>query len=220
MDWGQSNRITPSYMENVYTVTDSYVKVYNKFVDFSGYTHVDVRQELPAFYTISALKDFYFYNGSSPWTGGALTKKENLPFWGTYPEQTTFTPSNPEYWSAWCDGTGYGIGLYVPGVAKLRAGRHQYNGSASPNADATNYVSPQRNMTLICGKPIVYSYLITAGNLNTIRSIFQQNRTIISNSALVNYNRGTENYEKNDKIFIICPCRHPVRTVHTVWRRS
>ncbi len=189
MDWGQSNRITPSYMENVYTVTDTYVKIYNRFIDFSGYTHVDVRQELPAFYTISALKDFYFYNGSSPWTGGALTKKENLPFWGTYPEQTTFTPSNPEYWSAWCDGTGYGIGLYVPGVAKLRAGRHQYNGSASPTADATNYVSPQRNMTLICGKPIVYSYLITAGNLTTIRNVFRDNRNIISNSALVNYNR-------------------------------
>lgn len=188
MDWGQSNRITPSYMENVYTITSSYVKVYNRFIDFSGYTHVDVRQELPAFYTISALKDFYFYNGSSPWTGGALTKKENLPFWGDYPNQTTFTPSNPEYWSAWCDGTGYGVGLYVPGVARLRAGRHQYNGSASPNADATNYVSPQRNMTLICGKPIEYSYLIAAGNINAIRNTFNQNKSIINNSALLSYN--------------------------------
>ena len=189
MDWGQSNKITPSYMENVYTVTDSYVKIYNRFIDFSGYTHTEVRQELPAFYTISALKDFYFYNGSSPWTGGALTKKSDLPFWGTYPEQTTFTPSNPEYWSAWCDASGYGIGLYVPGVARLRAGRHQFNGTANPGADPTNYVSPQRDMTLICGKPIVYSYLITAGNINTIRNIFQQNRSIISNSSLVNYNR-------------------------------
>ena len=44
-------------------------------------------------------------------------------------------------------------------------------------------------MTLICGKPIVYSYLITAGNLNTMRNIFKDNRGIISNSALVNYNK-------------------------------
>jgi len=189
MDWGQSNKITPSYMENVYTITTSYVKVYNRFIDFSGYTHNEVRQELPAFYTISALKDFYYYAGNSPWTGGGLTVKTNLPFWGDYPNQTTFDLSNnPEFWSAWCDGSGYGVGLYVPNVYRLRAGRHQFNGSASPNADATNYVSPQRNMTLICGKPIVYSYLITAGDINSIRNTFKDNRGIINNAALASYN--------------------------------
>ncbi|MBQ7714530.1 MAG: dockerin type I repeat-containing protein [Clostridia bacterium] len=189
MDWGQSNRITPSYMENIYTLTESYVKVYNRFVDFSGYTHVNVRQELPAFYTISALKDFYYYGGSSPWTDDGLTKKSDLPFWGTYPNQTTFTlPGNSEFWSAWCDGTGYGIGLYVPDVYTLRAGRHQYNGTANPNADPTNYVSPQRNMTLICGKPLEYSYLIAAGTLTQIRNTFKNNRTQISNYNLAHYN--------------------------------
>ncbi|MBQ7715801.1 MAG: dockerin type I repeat-containing protein [Clostridia bacterium] len=189
MDWGQDNRITPSYMENVYTLTDTYLKIYNIFVDFSGYTHVNVRQELPAFYTISALKDFYYYAGSNPWTGGSLTKKSNLPFWGHYPEQTTFTlPNNSEFWSAWCDGNGYGIGLYVPNVFTLRAGMHVYDGSTDPGASSTNYVSPQRNMTLICGKPLTYSYLITAGNVNAIRNVFKTNHGLIGNSALASYN--------------------------------
>ena len=189
MDWGKENSATPSYMENTYTLTTSYVKVYNGFVDFSGYTHTNVRQELPAFYTISALQNFYYYAGSSPWTGGGLTIKTDLPFWGDYPNQTTFSlSSNPEFWSAWCDTSGYGVGLYVPGVYTLRAGRHQFNGTANPNADPTNYVSPQRNMTLICGKPLTYSYLITAGNINTIRNTFKDNRSLINNSALVSYN--------------------------------
>ena len=189
MDWGKENSATPSHMENIYTLTTSYVKVYNRFVDFSGYTHTNVRQELPAFYTISALKNFYYYAESSPWTGGSLTVKTDLPFWGDYPDQTTFNlSSNPEFWSAWCDASGYGVGLYVPGVYRLRAGRHQFNGTANPNADPTNYVSPQRDMTLICGKPIVYSYLITAGNINTIRSTFKDNKGAINNSSLVSYN--------------------------------
>jgi pseudouridine-5'-phosphate glycosidase len=51
LDWAKKNVLTPSYMENTYTLCDGYVKVDNRFVDFSGYTHRNADQELPAFYT-------------------------------------------------------------------------------------------------------------------------------------------------------------------------
>ena len=55
------------------SVYDSFTKVDNRFVDFSAYTHTAASQELPAFYTVSALGTFCMYTGSSPWrsTGSA-----------------------------------------------------------------------------------------------------------------------------------------------------
>lgn len=66
MDRGQVNMATPSYMENTYTLMDDCLLVDNRFIDFSGYIHTEGWQELPAFYTVSALNIFYYYNGNSP----------------------------------------------------------------------------------------------------------------------------------------------------------
>ena len=82
MDWGKVGFMTPSYMENLYVIEDDHIRVDNRFVDFSGWTHPYTAQELPAFYTISYLDTFYYYGGKNPWTGDALTAKKDLPFWG------------------------------------------------------------------------------------------------------------------------------------------
>ena len=72
MDWAQNNRITPSYMENTYLLEEDCIRVDNRFIDFSGYRHRPAHQELPAFYVLSYLDQFTFYDGARPWTGDAL----------------------------------------------------------------------------------------------------------------------------------------------------
>ena len=189
MDWGHDGHITPSYMENWYYLYDNFVKVDNRFVDFSGYTHTVGWQELPAFYTGSALNNFYYYNGNSPWTGDSLVKRSDLIFWGETNNQAFNLKSTSEFWSAWCDDAGFGVGLYVPNVYTLHAGKFMYDGSPSPDAPSTNYVAPRRNMTLIVGKPLTFSYLIAAGSLNQIRNTFRDNRGLINNYSLETYNQ-------------------------------
>ncbi len=188
MDWGQVNMATPSYMENVYTLTEDYVHVYNRFVDFSIYTHTVGWQELPAFYTISALNNFTYYNGDRPWTNDTLINRDDLIFWGQTSNQAFELKETSEFWSAWIDDSGFGVGLYVPGVYTYHAGKFMYDGSADPAAASTNYVAPRKYLTLISGKPVEYSYIFSAGTLSEIRENFRVNRDIIDNTALENYN--------------------------------
>ena len=81
-----------------------------------------------------------------------------------------------------------GVGLYVPGVYTYHAGKFGYDGSCDPAAGSCNYVAPRRYLTLVCGKPLEYSYLVTAGNISEIRDTFKENRGLINNSGLENYN--------------------------------
>lgn len=188
-DWSLNNQITPSYMENTYTLYADYVQVDNRFVDFSGMNHPYSSQELPAFYTVSALSRYYWYDGSSGWTGDTLSYRDDLNFWGDpkyHNDCTTFVrKSNTETWCAWVDPqTQWGIGLYVPNVDSLLAGKHAYNGSKDPKNGATNYVAPVNNMKLVPYEALEYSYLMTTGDIAEIRSTFKEHRNFATNASL------------------------------------
>jgi len=184
LDWSKNNEYTFSYMENVYKLEKDCIKVDNRFIDFSGYNHGlrGRHQELPAFYTISYLDTFTFYNGSKPWTGAELTVKDNLPFWGDSANQSqcyfNMKKGNTETWCSWTSSEkGYGIGLYTPSVSILLAGRHAYNGSKDPADGATNYVAPLITNIMRNYEPFQYSYYITAGTVESIRSTFTEKKT-------------------------------------------
>ncbi len=187
MDWGHSGHLTPSYMENSYVLHDNFLQVYNRFVDFSSYTHTAAAQELPAFYTISALDTFSMYTGGSPWTNGAYTDYKDLEFWAGNHDQYYDITSGNENWFAFHDSTGFGIGLYVPGAEEIVAGRFMYDGSASADAPSTNYFAPLRTLTLKAGKAIEYSYLVCAGSMTQMREIFRANKHLVNNTALTQY---------------------------------
>ncbi len=172
LDWAQKNSRTPSYMENTYTIADGIIKVDNRFTDFSGYTHRNAHQELPAFYTISYLSDFVFYNGDKAWSGGELTVKKDLPFWAGNSD-AYFHLKSKETWCAWVAPTGYGVGVYTPIAEILLAGRHQYNGSKDAHNDATNYVAPLITYKLKAFEAFEYSYYITTGSVEQIRTAFE-----------------------------------------------
>lgn len=186
-DWAKDNKLTPSYMENTYYICKDYIKVDNKFTDYSGWEHIKRGQELPAFYTISYLDKFVYYNGNESWTDGELTKKNDLPFWGPHVDQCTFKfdDENTERWCAWIsDEINYGIGIYVPNVEQVCAGRYEYDGSKDSNANSTNYVSPGSKLRIISFVPIEYSYMITCGSVNQIRTTFKANRNFATNTSL------------------------------------
>ncbi|MBR5006136.1 MAG: hypothetical protein IKY07_03480, partial [Clostridia bacterium] len=184
-----NGQITPSYMENTYTLTDTYIRVDNRFVDFSGWEHRYAHQELPAFYTVSYLDKFTWYNGSDGWTGAPLTSRDNLNFWGdpNYADDCRFyvKKGNTETWCSWTSSKDdFGIGLFVPNVDMLYAGRFSYNGSKSATDGATNYVAPLVTYKMTSFDPIEYSYLITTGSVNEIRNVFTANKDFATNESL------------------------------------
>ncbi len=185
LDWAKQDTLTWAYYTNTYTLQDDIVRVDNTVIDFSGFDNPIRHQELPAFYTISALGNFVFYDGSAPWTDDALRYERELTFWGGNQDAYfNVRPGNTETWCAWVDDNDYGVGLYTPGVEILLAGRHSYNGSTRPDAAATNYVAPLCTMQLPCYKKLSYSYLVTAGTVGEIRSAFAANKDFAANEDL------------------------------------
>ena len=190
-DWSLDNALTPSYYENTYTLDGDCVKVDNRFTDYSGWEHPFAGQELPAFYTVSYLDTFVWYNGEDSWTGDTLSSKNNLPFWGDHAGECTFVlrEKNTETWCAWINGgDDYGLGVYVPNIDQHKAGRYLFDGSKSDMAESTGYVAPVNILKLVSFDPIEYSYLLTAGNIATIRETFTARKDFTDNADLrVNY---------------------------------
>ena len=172
LDWAQNNMLTQTYYTNVYQLTDKGLDVKNTAVDFLQTPWVDKEQELPAFYTISALGNFWFYDGDQPWTGDELRVERELPFWAGKPA-FQLKDGNNETWCAWTDDSGYGVGLFTPRAKSLLAGRFQHDGSADAGSDATNYVAPLGVFALEFDEPHSYYYYLTAGSVEEIRATFQ-----------------------------------------------
>ena len=186
-DWGHDGGDTYAYMENRYILDGDCLRVENRFVDFSGWPHRISDQELPAFYTVSRLGNYYYYDGDAPWTNAPLSHKDDLPFWPDDWNYCTFTPSaqNTERWSAFVDDSLYGIGLFTPGADKIVAGRYCHDGSTDPNANATNYIAPESRLHLHAFRPLSYSYLLCAGTLEHIRARFFAQKDTIRNPELL-----------------------------------
>ena len=191
-DWSLDNQLTPSYMENTYTLQADCVKVDNRFTDYSGWEHPFAGQELPAFYTVSYLDTFVWYNGEDSWTGDTLSSKNDLPFWGDHAGECTFIlrEKNTETWCAWVSGADdYGLGVYAPNIDQLKAGRYEFDGSKSDVANSTGYVAPVNVLKMVSFKPIEYSYLLAAGSTAEIRKIFTEKKDFTDNKSL------RENYQ-------------------------
>lgn len=189
MDWSLDGQITPSYMENSYTLFEDHIRVDNRFVDFSGMKHPYSHQELPAFYTLSCFDRFNWYDGSKGWTDDTLSYRDDLGFWGDgrFYDDCTFLikESNRETWCAWTNSNAdYGIGLYVPNADSYLAGRHAYNGSTDSKSGATNYVAPVNTKQLVSYEPLEYSYLMTTGSVEEIRATFKENKDFADNTTL------------------------------------
>ena len=186
-DWALNNQLTPSYYENTYTLYDDRVQVDNRFTDYSGWEHPFSGQELPAFYTVSYLDTFVWYNGEDSWTGDTLTSKGDLPFWGDHAGECTFIlrEKNTETWCAWISSSDdYGLGVYAPNIDQLKAGRYEYDGSKSDVDNSTGYVAPINVLKIVSFEAIEYSYLLAAGSTAQIRKTFTEYKDFTDNASL------------------------------------
>ncbi len=193
LDWSKKNYLTPSYMENTYTVGGEYIRVDNRFIDFSGWEHRNASQELPALYTVSYLSRFTWYDGVNSWEDDTLSYKDDLNFWGSaeYVNDCTMKMkvNNTETWCAWVNpDDDFGLGIYVPNVDVFKAGRYEYDGSKRAQDNPTNYVAPLNIIKIVSFTPIEYSYLMTTGSVSQIRATFKANKDFSDNASLhVNY---------------------------------
>ena len=191
LDWPLSNSLTPSYMENKYTMQDEYIHVYNRFIDFSGWEHPALNQELPAVYTVNVLDTFVWYDGNQPWTGDDLSV---ITDWSNVDPSTNkashvikYSKTNTENWCALINGsTQYGVGIYVPNTDKILAMRYLsgQKGSNLAKGNPCSYMCPIDLIQMKSYQPIEYNYLLTAGNLDEIRALFTQYRDFDPNEGL------------------------------------
>ena len=191
LDWPLTNSLTPSYMENKYVVEDDYVHVFNRFVDFSGWEHPLLDQELPAVYTVNVLDTFVWYDGGKPWTGEALS---TITDWSKVDPNTNksshyiqLKETNTETWCALINGESrYGVGIYVPNTDLILTMRYLsgQKGSNQGKGNPCSYISPLARIAFKSFEPIEYSYLLTAGDIDEIRDVFTQNRDFDTNEGL------------------------------------
>ncbi len=190
LDWPMNNSLTPSYMENKYVVKDDYIQVFNRFTDFSGWTHPALDQELPAVYTVNCLDTFVWYDGDKPWTGDTLSTIDD---WSVVDPATNksshyriYTKGNTETWCALIDSeTQYGLGIYVPNTDKVLTMRYKsgQKGEKSEKGDPCSYMCPINVITLTSYQSLEYSYIMAAGSTEQIREVFTQYRDFDANTG-------------------------------------
>ncbi len=169
LDWAKEKEfMTPSYMEATYRLVDDRLDVKCTFTDFSNYSSTVKEQEMPAFYCIEPLDNFYYCDN------GEIKCKDDLIFW---PDAGHPHFPSSENWVAFTGkfDDSFGIGLYVPDGTSFIAGI--YGHGETENVDcskdaATSYVTLVRNIELKSFTPIEYEYSITTGTVDEIRTKF------------------------------------------------
>lgn len=180
LDWAKpAENITPSYMEATYSIENGCVGVSCRFVDFSGYPSIVTTQELPAFYCVEPLNRFVYYSGDKPWTGDKNLSYENeLIFW---PDAGYPNFASTENWAAFIGefDDSFGIGLYIPHNANFLAGVYDRKKTTEKDPSvslSTSYIAAVKWVEFESYKPMEYSYYLTTGDTDEIRSNFNNVR--------------------------------------------
>ena len=107
--WALNNVDSESTMEEWITLEQNVVKVRCRLTNARSDTtfYAARSQELPAIYTNPPFTKIFTYNGSSPFSGGALTQIVKAG-----PPWTSFMAT--ESWTALVDNSNFGVGLYHP----------------------------------------------------------------------------------------------------------
>ena len=116
------------------------VRVHYRITHLGADTHANNEQEFPAVYVNKGYDTFISYNGTAPWTGGALTSR-TLPT-----DQVTPFLFVPEHWSALVSTTGNAFAMYVPQQYSYVSGA-QWSGTFGVYGSSANYVRPEAVFT-------------------------------------------------------------------------
>lgn len=136
---------------------------------YSGATGYKARhQEMPAVFVDGALGTLVYYDGSRPWTGGAVRR--------TIPENLSDGASNQyltrtEEWSAYVDDNDWGLGVYTPGTSQITYYTFGH-GATGAGASPCSYFSPVRTLAITPYLTLRYEVWLTAGTVEEIRRTF------------------------------------------------
>jgi hypothetical protein len=77
-----------------------------------------------------------------------------------------------EDWSAFLDGSDWGIGILTPGTPEFTTYRYDGDFSTGPTGAACSYVAPIRTLTLTSGLVLEHDVYLTIGTLTEIQARF------------------------------------------------
>lgn len=165
--WALQNYDADCIFEQWITLNGSVATVQNRLIngrsDTTQYQAMD--QELGALYTWRALREFWTYSGTQPFTGGALTQiPKTAPPWAYFRATegwAAYTMSNTSKW---------GVGIFVPGVCSFIGG---FDGSFTTGNQAsanTGYIAPLRREVIDHNIVYDFTYELILGNLADIRN--------------------------------------------------
>lgn len=129
-------------------------------------THYNASQEFPAVYVNSAYTTFVYYDGTNPWTNGAVSRAA-API-----APADVTAYTPEKWAALVDGSNQGLTVFVPSVyPSWHALSFPQSGGSGPTGDATVYMTPMTTFTIAPGAVIEGDIYLVPGDASTARSV-------------------------------------------------
>ena len=130
--------------------------------------HPATHQEVPAIFVDWDLKNYVFYDGDKPWTGGELKSEVpgRLDLTGKNEER-----NRTEHWAAYVDDTGWGIGVYTPGT-ELSTTYRFGSGPGGPMSGACSYFAPIRTFAVTEGLSYTYDVYMMIGTVGELREAF------------------------------------------------
>lgn len=150
-----NDTVADSYIETVYTLFSDCVQAKISVSDFYEFGHENKeKQYVPSVVSMAKLSDLYSYTGSEAWTNGAYTKLSS---------SVEFPTSSSERWLVSSDGTSsVCLGIYAPSADGIEVKGITYslyeNEYLPTNGTYTSY------------------YLMTAGSMSDVRSVFLTNK--------------------------------------------
>lgn len=137
--------------------------------------HPPAHQELPAVFADFALTNLVFYQGTAPWTGGALTRR--VPGW-----PNEYVKGLTENWAAFVDDRDWGLGVCFPGTTELTC--YRAAGQPGPTGSGCSYIAPIRTLAITNGFRFEYRVFLGIGTVPDLRRAFGELRS----SPLLNGN--------------------------------
>ncbi len=190
LDWAKVKSITPSYMENIFTIENGVVKVENFFTDWSGYNHNSKRdQELPAFYGIISLGTLVTYRGEKPFTGDELSYYPSLGNW--VGDGRAYWTDITENWVAWVNEDDFGVGIYTPNAERIltgKVGSDKFSSQLS-KADATTYTALIPRLSLSSYETFSYEYYLAIGDVDSLRNKFNEMAKTCKNEDIIEWGK-------------------------------
>ena len=163
--WALNNVAGQCTFESWITLSGKVVTVKNRLVNFRTDTVQQFPgrdQELPAVYTNGDLFRLVSYNGTAPFTGGAVTTFPNTPPPWLYWRAT-------ESWAALLNSSNWGLGVYHPGAVSFIGGFAGTPGSGGTYDSPTGYISPLHQEVIDSTLEYTYTYQLILGTLTEIR---------------------------------------------------